>query len=218
MLGSKGICTLILATKVEVRCEMKVVKNILGLDPNFSDRYIDDYTELAEIVELLKQLGYKIVLTQGVFDLMHQGHAKYLEEAKKLGDILIVGMDSDELTKQRKGPTRPIVPQAERAEMLMHLRHVQIVALRNVDTDMNELIRVVSPDVLVVSETTQDFPDDLQESLRPYYQEKVRLPAQAQTSTTARVSFLLFDGAHQLSTVVTTAIAEYMDRLRGEQS
>ncbi len=94
---------------------------------NIKDRFISSHKNLARVVDDLKKNGYKIVLTQGVWDLIHEGHALYLEAAKSHGDILIVGVDSDELTKQRKGPNRPIVPQKERISMLIHLRHVDIL-------------------------------------------------------------------------------------------
>ena len=134
------------------------VKNILSAGSNLNDRFIPDYKELKEVVEDLKKMGYRIVLTQGVYDMIHEGHARYLEQALSYGDILIVGVDSDELTRKRKGPTRPIVPQAERLQMLAHLRSVGILTLREVKHGMSKLIETVRPDVLVTSSSTSDFP------------------------------------------------------------
>src|SRR5581483_4103234 len=100
------------------------------MDLTLTDRFLPSHTALARTVEDLKQQGHKIVLTQGVYDLIHEGHARYLQAAKAHGDVLIVGVDSDELTRLRKGPNRPIVPEQERINMLLHLRHVDIVTVR----------------------------------------------------------------------------------------
>jgi D-beta-D-heptose 7-phosphate kinase/D-beta-D-heptose 1-phosphate adenosyltransferase len=77
--------------------------------------------ELKQIVNKLKKEGKKIVLTNGCFDILHIGHVRYLEEAKKLGDMLIVGVNSDESVRILKGKGRPIMPEKERAEILSAL-------------------------------------------------------------------------------------------------
>ena len=82
----------------------QIVKQIISGALGFEHRYVPNYADLSAIVRTLKSAGYKVVLTQGVYDLFHVGHKRYLEEAKKQGDILIVGVDTDELTKKRKGP------------------------------------------------------------------------------------------------------------------
>jgi rfaE bifunctional protein nucleotidyltransferase chain/domain len=141
-----------------------------------------------------------VVLTQGVYDLLHEGHALYLEMAKSYGDILIVGVDSDELTRLRKGPNRPIVPQEERVKMLIHLRHVDVVTLREAHHDIGELIRLVHPDVLITSTSTEDFKKDLGKgTYNEYCGEIVVLPPQAATSTTARIRNLTIEGAQTRS-------------------
>ena len=86
-------------------------KKILETKTNFASRFVPDHAELKKLVDEFKKEGLKVVLTQGVYDLLHEGHALYLEVAKSYGDLLIVGVDSDELTRMRKGPNRPIVPQ-----------------------------------------------------------------------------------------------------------
>ncbi|NCO62165.1 adenylyltransferase/cytidyltransferase family protein [Candidatus Kaiserbacteria bacterium] len=106
------------------------IKNILSPGANLKDRFIPDLNELKQVIGDLKCMGYRIVLTQGVYDPLHEGHARYLEKALSYGDILVVGVDSDELTRLRKGPNRPVVPQKERLQMLAHLRHVSILTLR----------------------------------------------------------------------------------------
>jgi rfaE bifunctional protein nucleotidyltransferase chain/domain len=96
-------------------------------------RFIDDKKKLAEVVDALRTMGAKIVLTQGSFDFIHIGHFIYLEKARKHGDILIVGVDNDEKVRRRKGPERPIVSEDERVKMLTHVRHVDIVTLKRYD-------------------------------------------------------------------------------------
>lgn len=191
-----------------------LIDNIFDQRPNHDSRFIPDYVELKQIVKELKEKGYKIVLTQGVYDLIHEGHALYLEQAKKLGDILIVGVDTDELTKMRKGPTRPIVPQSERLKMLVHLRAVDIVTLREAHHDINEIVECVSPDVFVVSETTNDFAKKRLEECQKYCGEIVTLAPQATTSTTARIRNLAIEGAENLAHEVTKLTNDFLEKIR----
>lgn len=175
------------------------VKNILSHRSNLKDRFIPDYKELKEVVGSLKGMGYRIVLTQGVYDMIHEGHARYLEKALSYGDLLIVGVDSDELTRMRKGPTRPIVPQKERLQMLAHLRSVSILTLREVHHGMAKLIETVRPDVLITSTSTSDFGKKEVAAYENVCGRIVTLPPQAATSTTARVRLLTISGADQLA-------------------
>ena len=78
------------------------IKSILSQSSNVDDRLIPELKHVAEIIADLKRMGYRIVLTQGVYDMIHEGHARYLERARSLGDILILGVDSDELTRGAK--------------------------------------------------------------------------------------------------------------------
>lgn len=176
-----------------------MVKNILSSGSNLKDRFIPDYKELQEIVVTLKKMGYRIVLTQGVYDMIHEGHAKYLERALSHGDILIVGVDSDALTRKRKGPNRPVVPQKERLQMLAHLRSVGILTLREIHHGMGKLIETVRPDVLITSSSTSDFGKKEVSSYKKLCGKIVTLPPQAATSTTARVRLLTISGADQVA-------------------
>lgn len=90
----------------------------------------------------------KIVFTNGCFDLLHVGHVRYLQEAKNLGDILVIGVNSDASTKRLKGPTRPVQTEADRAEILAALGAVNFTVIFQEDTPEN-LIKTVKPDVLV---------------------------------------------------------------------
>lgn len=190
------------------------LENIISSKTNFSERFIDDYDRLKETVEQLKKQGKKIVLTQGVWDLIHEGHALYLEVAKSYGDVLIVGVDSDELTKSRKGPNRPIVPQTERLKMLVHLRHVDIVVVREIHHDIGDLIRLVKPDVLVTSHSTKDFTAQMKKDYQDYCGDIVTMPPQATTSTTARIRNLTIEGAEQLATEVQKLTQDFLDKIR----
>ncbi|MBI1799237.1 MAG: D-glycero-beta-D-manno-heptose 1-phosphate adenylyltransferase [Candidatus Eisenbacteria bacterium] len=90
----------------------------------------------------------KIVFTNGVFDLLHRGHAEYLEEARSLGDRLVVGINSDASVRRLKGAQRPIVPEPERAELVGSLASVDLTVIFEDDTPL-ALITEVQPDILV---------------------------------------------------------------------
>lgn len=92
--------------------------------------------------------GGRVVFTNGVFDLLHPGHVRYLSDARALGDALIVGVNSDRSVRANKGPARPITPEVERAELLASLRSVDAVTVFDEDTP-HALITAVQPDVLV---------------------------------------------------------------------
>ncbi|WP_297574180.1 D-glycero-beta-D-manno-heptose-7-phosphate kinase [uncultured Campylobacter sp.] len=103
---------------------------------------------LDEICQILKNSDKKIVFTNGCFDILHAGHIKYLNKAKKLGDILIVGLNSDSSVKRLKGKTRPINSQNSRALLLSALEFVDFVVIFDEDTPLN-LIEKIRPDILV---------------------------------------------------------------------
>ena len=104
--------------------------------------------DVFEKIKALQQQNKKVVFTNGCFDLLHVGHVRYLAEAKKLGDFLIVGINSDESVKRLKGPTRPIQNQQDRAEILKALEAVDETVIFTEDTPEN-LIKSIRPDILV---------------------------------------------------------------------
>jgi D-beta-D-heptose 7-phosphate kinase/D-beta-D-heptose 1-phosphate adenosyltransferase len=103
---------------------------------------------LRKIVQDLKAKGKRVVFTNGCFDLLHVGHIRYLEKARMLGDVLVVGINSDQSVRAIKGPRRPILPEEERAEILSGLWCVDYVTLFDESTPL-ELITTIQPGVLV---------------------------------------------------------------------
>jgi len=95
-----------------------------------------------------KRNGRKIVFTNGCFDLLHPGHIRSLEQARALGDTLIVGLNSDASVRELKGPGRPVLPESERAEILAALESVDAVVVFN-ELTPREIISTLLPDVLV---------------------------------------------------------------------
>ena len=191
---------------------MAIKAGIFGDGTNMKDRYISDHKKLAELVKHWKKLGLKIVLTSGTWDLFHVGHAEYLERAKGLGDLLIVGVDSDEKVRARKGPHRPVVPQTERISILCHLRHVDAVTIKPHNEKSNALIKLVRPDVLVMSKTTKHSPADIKDKQK-YVGKVVLLQPQAQTSTSAKVRLLHVSGADRFAKEVANRIPDLMEEV-----
>jgi rfaE bifunctional protein nucleotidyltransferase chain/domain len=104
--------------------------------------------EAVAFVQQLRQLGKNVVFTNGVFDLLHPGHVRYLEAARREGDALIVGVNSDQSVRAIKGSCRPINPENERAEVLAALKCVDAVVVFGED-DPQQIISRLQPDVLV---------------------------------------------------------------------
>jgi D-beta-D-heptose 7-phosphate kinase/D-beta-D-heptose 1-phosphate adenosyltransferase len=111
-------------------------------------RKIKARSDLAPIIKRLKAEGAKIVFTNGCFDILHLGHVRYLKEAKKLGDILVVGLNSDSSVRKLKGKDRPYVSELERAEILASLECVDYVVIFS-ETRPDNLIKLIRPDIHV---------------------------------------------------------------------
>src|ERR1700748_555082 len=131
-----------------------VSNSLFASASNFDQRFVEDYEKIETTVNALRTLGFKIVLTSGSFDVIHEGHSMYLEAARQFGDFLIVGLDSDEKIRTRKGENRPVVPQMERLRMVTHQRGVGLVTLKHTRHPKWALIKAVRPDVLVATEET----------------------------------------------------------------
>lgn len=169
--------------------------SIFAPDDAFESRLINDPAELSEIVSALKRLGLKIVLTSGSYDLPHKGHWRYLREARKLGDFLVVGVDSDDKVRASKGEFRPVLPALDRAEMVAHTRYADIVTIKPRVEEKWALIKTVRPDILVISTRTK-YDDAAKARLGEFCGQVVMLESQAETSTSANVRRL------QLETLV----------------
>lgn len=143
------------------------------------------YQQLARVVKAHRDLEQTIVLTQGTYDMVHVGHGRYLQDAKKRGDVLIVGVDSDEKVRQRKGVGRPIVPEEERVEMLTYFSSVDHVVIKPLQAEKWSLIKLVRPDVLIVTEEAYT-PVQLEQLSRFCGRVEV-LSRKALTSTSAKI-------------------------------
>jgi D-beta-D-heptose 7-phosphate kinase/D-beta-D-heptose 1-phosphate adenosyltransferase len=119
----------------------------MKVDGAGSDRVLSQ-PEVAAFAERARAAGRRVAFTNGVFDILHPGHVRYLQEARALGDLLIVGLNADESVRRNKGPERPINAQEERAEILAGLSCVDAVVIFGEDTPA-DIIRLVQPDVLV---------------------------------------------------------------------
>ena len=105
-------------------------------------------SEASAFAADLHAQGKRVVFTNGVFDLLHPGHVRYLQAARGEGDALVIGVNSDRSVRANKGPSRPIIPEHERAELLAALACVDAVVIFDEDTPA-DIIRHVQPDVLV---------------------------------------------------------------------
>ena len=112
--------------------------------------------EAAELAAAQRVAGRVVVMTNGVFDLMHPGHIRFLEAARAEGELLIVAVNSDRAVRENKGPARPILPEAERAELLAALASVDAVFIFD-DQTPAAIIQRIQPDVLVKG---SDWPPD----------------------------------------------------------
>ncbi len=105
-------------------------------------------SQLAPVLQYLQKQGKKVVFTNGVFDLLHLGHVTYLQAARAQGDLLVVGLNSDESVRRIKGPLKPLLPLAERAEMLLALQCVDFTTFFEEENPYH-IIKILRPDVLV---------------------------------------------------------------------
>ena len=113
-------------------------------------------TTLKEKIDALRKKGKKIAFTNGCFDILHVGHVRYLQEARKTADILILALNSDSSVRAIKGEKRPLVPEMERAEVLAALECIDFITIFSELTPL-ELICYLKPDVLIKG---GDWPED----------------------------------------------------------
>jgi D-beta-D-heptose 7-phosphate kinase/D-beta-D-heptose 1-phosphate adenosyltransferase len=178
---------------------------------NTNHRCFVDYKELKPLIKKCREENLKVVLTQGTFDMVHIGHARYFEAAKKQGDILIVGVDSDEKVRIRKGPDRPVVPETERMEMLTHIRSVDVVVLKDAYQPKWALIKTIKPDVLIATKAT--YTSDQVKQLKAYCGDIVVLEPMATTSTSAKIRKLQLGLATRLEQNLTPKLIETIEKI-----
>lgn len=191
---------------------------ILKGTATFDDRFVPDHIDLIRLIETLRTMGCKIAFVTGVWDLWHIGHAQYIqkgkeEAARKYPDaehiVLVVGVDTDAFTRERKGPDRPIVPEEERCGVLGYQRAVDIISLQY---EEDQLFQVVAHDVRIVSQSTEDLPE--LERIQAQCEYIVNLPPQATTSTTARIRRLMFDGAIETFKKIEHGLTSLLEEVR----
>ena len=186
---------------------------------HFQDRTLTKPDQVNRLIKQLRRQGRQIVLTQGTFDMVHIGHARYCQEAKRHGDVLIVGVDSDDKVRRRKGPDRPVVPQAERLEMLAYLKPVDYVVLKEQGAPKHSLIKLIRPDVLVATKET--YTSDKIKYLEQFCIKVVVLDPMATTSTSAKLRMMQIGMAQKISDTLsnrlTRSIEEALAELRGER-
>lgn len=174
------------------------------------------YDDLSALADQYRKQKKTIVLTQGTFDMLHIGHGRYLHKAKKHGDILLVGVDSDAKVKQRKGPDRPVVPEQERLEMLTYLKSVDHVVLKPVDAPKWDLIKKVKPDVLIATKET--YSQKSLNELENFCGTVVVLDPMATTSTSAKIRLVQIGAAQKVTTTISkkviTALEEALEELK----
>jgi D-beta-D-heptose 7-phosphate kinase/D-beta-D-heptose 1-phosphate adenosyltransferase len=173
-----------------------------------SDRFIRSEKLLDELVSFLRKGGQHVVLTQGTFDLVHIGHARYVRKAKSYGSVLIVGVDDDKKARGRKGSNRPFIPLTERMEMLAHLRGVDFVVVKKHSHPKWHLIKLICPDTLIAVEGT--YTEDEINELRDICGRVVVLPRQAATSTSAKIRKATLAGTEALLGALTRGLPNFL--------
>lgn len=111
-----------------------------------NDERVVDRKTLIDRVREARERGLTVVLANGCFDVLHAGHVRYLEAAKSIGDILVVGINSDQQVARLKGPGRPLLPESERAEIVAALAAVDLVTIFDEPT-VAELLMAIKPDI-----------------------------------------------------------------------
>jgi len=185
---------------------------IFSGDAQFRERLRGNLDDLERFVAHLKAIGLRVVLTSGSFDLVHLGHVKYLAKAKEFGDVLVVGVDSDEKIRSRKALGRPMVPEAERLEMLAHQRPVDLLYLKKCDDARWALIEAVRPDVLVLTEDHSYDEDDLV-ALKEFCGDIRVLERQATVTTSERIRQLQMHLVTRLEKELPEIPRETIDRI-----
>jgi len=179
-------------------------------------RILQNLEQVADKAAALSALGIKKVLTSGSYDNKHVGHDRYLGIARAKGEILFVGVDSDDKIRIRKG-RNPIVPEAERVESLCHTRYADFVYVKQVSDEKHAFIKAVRPDVLIISESTNGRKHSVEElnEYRAYASEVIELPRQLETSTSARLRMFQLEIVDKVETHLAPQLVELIQNFVG---
>ena len=179
-----------------------------------SHKIITDYKKVTPLISKYRKEGKKIVLTSGSFDMLHIGHCRYLCDARKFGDVLVVGVDSDKKIRTRKGPDRPVVPEEERIEMLTYIKDVDHVVLKNLDQPKWELIKLIKPDVLVAIDET--YSKESLKQLEKLCGEIKILGRRATTSTSAKIRLVQIGAEKKITKTISNRLLSTMEQMLEE--
>lgn len=183
-----------------------------------NSKIITGIEELQTLVSNLRKQHKLIALTQGSFDLLHIGHARYCQQAKSYADILIIGLDSDLKVKRRKGENRPLIPENERAEMLTHLIYVDFVIIKDANWPKWQLIKTIKPDFLIT--TVETYTQKQLQQLQQLCKAVKVLQPMATTSTSAKLRLMQIHIAkkveEKLQSRLLATINQVIEEIRNE--
>lgn len=179
--------------------------------------YIDSKKRLQEVVNALKALGLRIAFTQGTWDMYHSGHFLYLEKGRLAADILIVAVDSDELTRDRKGPSRPFDAEDERKLVIMGLRPVDIVVDKTSGEHKHDLLKIIKPDIFIISRSTGEEIQQDTEEFEQFAGEVMNLPPQSSNSTTAKLRRLKKDTYEEFKGELHALLERFENKIEGKE-
>lgn len=178
------------------------------------NKIITNYKDLPKLIASYRKKKKKIVLTSGSFDMLHIGHCRYLCDAKSHGDVLLVGVDSDNKIKERKGPDRPVVPQDERLEMLTYISQVDHVILKKLSEPKWELIKIIKPDVLIA--TADTYTPEQKQQLFEFCGKVVVLRRKATTSTSAKIRLVQIGAEKRVTKTISNRLIKTIEDILEE--
>jgi rfaE bifunctional protein nucleotidyltransferase chain/domain len=167
--------------------------------------------QLAALCQEHRAAGQTLVFTNGCFDLLHLGHVRYLQAARALGDLLIVGLNSDASTRRLKGPERPLVPEQERAEVLAALACVDYVTIFEEDTAV-ALVQALRPDVYVKG---GDYAESAHQGQAPTINDKKLPEAAPVLAAGGQVRLIPYLPEHSTSDLIQRIVQRYSHQAEG---